>query len=100
MNLLERMSPEYEHDCEHCKYIATVAIIGRIVDIYKNCSSMIPDGYIIRYSSEGSDYSTSYKHSQKNISGYNQGVVLSLNYDLCVMVEEQAVKLSNSPERA
>lgn len=53
--------PRYEHDCEHCRFVASDVIDGHAVDLYIPCEqntitgSILKSG-IIRYSSELSDY--------------------------------------------
>lgn len=88
--------PTYEHDCSKCTFVASIGLLGRTVDIWKSCSSPSSSGYIIRYSSEGSDYGTTYNHShlpleKKYRCGYKKnpsGVILSLDHYVCEMVEK------------
>lgn len=42
----------HEHDCNECTYVGTIALDGKVVDVWHHNHDTI----IVRYSSEGSDY--------------------------------------------
>lgn len=56
------MKPSYKHDCEKCYFVGKVFIAldfdgndRKVADVYKSCEPF-GSGYILRYSSEGSEY--------------------------------------------
>lgn len=57
--------PFYEHDCTKCKFLFSLSLMGKNeilknVDVYESCEKDLPghNPWLIRYSSEGSDYAT------------------------------------------
>ena len=54
--------PVHTHDCQACTYLYTIVVRPKIgdamtVDIYNACSGSVCE-YLLRYSSEDSDYTT------------------------------------------
>lgn len=71
------------HDCSKCKFLFSIAIhlednTFRYADVYENCSSILPEmtSIIIRYSSEGSDYTTT---GLKTLCSHFVSDIFSLN---------------------
>jgi hypothetical protein len=61
------MKPSYKHDCEKCKFVGKVFLAlnlegtkRKVADMYQSCEPF-GSGYILRCSSEGSDYITTDK---------------------------------------
>ena len=87
-----KIVPTYEHDCDRCEFVTSAAILGRVVDIYRNCSPLDENEYI----SEGSDYATTfnrkdYPENHRYHSGYDgnpKKTILSLNQYICEKVDE------------
>jgi len=55
--------PTWEHDCDKCTFLFSLTLLGaheslKTVDVYESCQKDRGDRWIIRYSSEGSDYAT------------------------------------------
>ncbi len=48
----------FTHDCDKCQYLGNLFVPSRntMADVYRSCGKDIP-AVILRYSSEGSDYS-------------------------------------------
>jgi hypothetical protein len=87
-----RIKPSYSHDCGNCRFVAGVFITGRIVDIYKSCNSP-SDGYIIRFSDEGPDYSTTFAPGQeegvsKYFTTYGKQTLLALDHFICEQIDQ------------
>lgn len=78
--------PRYQHDCTRCMFIASVHVLYRVVDIYRNCQN--EDGYILRYSDAGDDYATAYEPYSVLSQTADGQPLLSLNYHLCQLAEE------------
>ena len=49
-------APLFKHDCEGCKFVASIITQSGPADLYISCSSFEPS-FILRYSDEESDYS-------------------------------------------
>ena len=55
--------PVFEHDCDDCTFLGTSTCDGERVDVYEACTkSSYP--FIVRFSSEGSDYCTVCENSR------------------------------------
>lgn len=63
------IKPVHQHDCDKCTHIGVVKVQGgQLADLYKSCSAgagTLSDKFILRFSSEGSDYATT-----NNVSRY------------------------------
>lgn len=89
-----KLVPTYEHDCDKCQFITSVYLIGRVVDVYKKCNSHTSE-YIIRYSNEGSEYSTTHNRNdlpleEHYLSHYGRNPelkILSLDQYVCEQIE-------------
>jgi len=73
--------PEHMHDCDRCRYLGTVQMIGRTLDIY-NCTSIIsPEGSIIlRYGSDGPEYSSLDVSTARQVAENDGGWLTSYAY--------------------
>lgn len=89
-----KLVPTFQHDCDSCRFIASVSLFGRIADIWRSCSSMT-DGYIVRFGNEPENYHTTYERidlplSERYRCGYNGnpgGLILSVDQTLCRTIE-------------
>ena len=59
------MKPSYKHDCEKCEFVGKIfralnleGTKKKSTDVYRSCNSDFGSAYILRCSSEGSDYIT------------------------------------------
>ncbi len=96
------LKPKYQHDCNRCSFIASLHLFHRVVDLYKSCDKSF-GGYIIRYSSEGPDYATTYERDDLPISQrYDCGdaghLLLSMNQTICQFIEEKVAEIVAAKE--
>lgn len=80
--------PVYIHDCDKCKFIAHATVGSSGVDIYRSCNNKFDSGYIMRFSSEGSDYSTVKNHGNIAKMMDHEGSILSMDFIICQQAEQ------------
>lgn len=84
------MTPRFVHDCDRCTFIATAVIGCTAVDLYRGCDNT-ESYYILRYSSEGSDYRTVHRPRDKYIRYPDGGLSLNVNWHICQLIEAMAL---------